>query len=165
MSGPTKLQLDVLAALANHALVSDGDVHVRRVADNLGVGYEAVNAVFSRLLQLMPETYDNSPEGESRSVYLVYADKAVELGWLELVRDYYYVSSSHKYLTGRQRQMLILMARGFSFAEIGREAGISLETVKSHMIKLRACIGASNSPHAVALGFSLGIIIPDDLTD
>lgn len=52
-------------------------------------------------------------------------------------------------LTPRQHQVLELRARGLLYKEIAAELGISLHTVRFHMVCLLEKLGASNSMEAV----------------
>ncbi len=61
-------------------------------------------------------------------------------------------------LTGRQCDVLRLMAEGKSNKEIGRDLGIAPDTVKSHVSQLFAVLGAINRADACMKGKSLGVI-------
>jgi DNA-binding NarL/FixJ family response regulator len=54
-------------------------------------------------------------------------------------------------LTGRQRQILQLLANGESTTVAARELDLSEETVKTHMKNALARLGARNRTHAVAI--------------
>ena len=54
-------------------------------------------------------------------------------------------------LTGRQRQILQLLANGESTTVAARELGLSEETVKTHIKTTLARLGARNRTHAVAI--------------
>jgi DNA-binding NarL/FixJ family response regulator len=54
-------------------------------------------------------------------------------------------------LTGRQRQILQLLANGESTTVAARELGLSEETVKTHIKTALARLGARNRTHAVAI--------------
>jgi DNA-binding NarL/FixJ family response regulator len=54
-------------------------------------------------------------------------------------------------LTGRQRQILQLLADGESTTVAARELGLSEETVKTHIKTALARLGARNRTHAVAI--------------
>jgi DNA-binding NarL/FixJ family response regulator len=47
-------------------------------------------------------------------------------------------------LTGRQRDVVRLVARGFSNKEIARELAIAPSSVKSHLAAAQAALGTSN---------------------
>lgn len=61
-------------------------------------------------------------------------------------------------LTGRELEILQLMADGFENAQISRQLVISRETVKTHVRRLLHKLRARSRTHAVALGFRRGII-------
>jgi DNA-binding NarL/FixJ family response regulator len=61
-------------------------------------------------------------------------------------------------LTARQRQVLAMVARGMSEADIAEQLCISQATVNSHVKKLRRRLGARDRAHAVALAYRLGIL-------
>lgn len=53
-------------------------------------------------------------------------------------------------LTGRQIQILTLVAQGKTNAEIAEEIGLSRRTVESHRLRLAQSVGAANSAELVA---------------
>lgn len=53
-------------------------------------------------------------------------------------------------LTGRQRQILTLVAQGKTSAAIAAEIGLSRRTVEAHRLRLARSIGATNSSELVA---------------
>jgi DNA-binding NarL/FixJ family response regulator len=61
-------------------------------------------------------------------------------------------------LTRRQRQILQLLADGHSTAFAARELELSEETVKTHLKKSLARLGAKNRTHAVAIGLRESLI-------
>ena len=61
-------------------------------------------------------------------------------------------------LTPRELEVLRLITRGLSNAEIGRELFLSEDTVKTHARRLFKKLGASDRAHAVALGFRWGLV-------
>ena len=61
-------------------------------------------------------------------------------------------------LTPRERDVLRQLAKGFTNAEIGRELFISAETVRTHVRKATAKLGARNRVEAVVNAFRLGLI-------
>jgi len=54
-------------------------------------------------------------------------------------------------LTGRQREVLTLLARGWTAAEIGVELAISTRTVRAHLDALRLKLGARRCRELPAL--------------
>lgn len=61
-------------------------------------------------------------------------------------------------LTGRQRQILQLLANGGSTTVAARELGLSEETVKTHTKNAVARLGARNRTHAVAIALRESLI-------
>jgi DNA-binding NarL/FixJ family response regulator len=61
-------------------------------------------------------------------------------------------------LTGRQRQILQLLANGESTSVAARELGLSEETVKTHTKNALARLGARNRTHAVAIALRESLI-------
>jgi DNA-binding NarL/FixJ family response regulator len=61
-------------------------------------------------------------------------------------------------LTGRQRQILQLLANGESTTVAARELDLSEETVKTHMKNILARLGARNRTHAVAIALRESLI-------
>jgi DNA-binding NarL/FixJ family response regulator len=61
-------------------------------------------------------------------------------------------------LTQREAEVLLLVAEGMSHDEIGVTLKIGAETVRTHVQKARARLGASNRTHAVATALRLGLI-------
>ena len=61
-------------------------------------------------------------------------------------------------LSARERQCLVLAARGKTAAEIGRNLEISERTVTFHLTNARRKLGTASSPHAVVRAVSLGLI-------
>jgi DNA-binding CsgD family transcriptional regulator len=61
-------------------------------------------------------------------------------------------------LTPRQREVLQLLAAGRSYEAVGRELGITKNTVHSTVCNLHKALGALNAPHAVAIALRAGLI-------
>ena len=55
-------------------------------------------------------------------------------------------------LTGRQRDVLRLIAQGMSNKEISKKLGVAEGTVKMHVAAILRAIGAGNRAHAAAIG-------------
>lgn len=67
-------------------------------------------------------------------------------------------SASHSGLSGRQREILLLLASGYNATEIAELLGISPGTVESHKRQLYAKLGVVNALQAVARAASYGIV-------
>ncbi|HEX5322515.1 MAG TPA: response regulator transcription factor [Capsulimonadaceae bacterium] len=62
-------------------------------------------------------------------------------------------------LTGREREVLQLMAQGLANKQIGARLSISLHTVKFHVASILAKLGASSRTEAVTLGARQGHVV------
>jgi DNA-binding NarL/FixJ family response regulator len=63
-------------------------------------------------------------------------------------------------LTEREREVLVLLGKGLSNAEIGAELFISEQTVKTHVGKVLAKIGARDRVQAVIFAYDSGLAEP-----
>ena len=63
-------------------------------------------------------------------------------------------------LTPRQREVLLLIARGLSNSEIEVELGITRATCRSHITALLARLGARDRAQLVIAAYEAGLIIP-----
>jgi DNA-binding CsgD family transcriptional regulator len=61
-------------------------------------------------------------------------------------------------LTGREREVLTLLAQGLQLDEIAARLGIGSETVRTHVRKAGERLGASNRTHAVAIAIRRKLI-------
>lgn len=61
-------------------------------------------------------------------------------------------------VTGREREILTLLADGLTMRQVGRRLGISHRTVESHVQKLYRKLGVTSRVQAVAKAASLGLI-------
>ncbi|MGW7362841.1 helix-turn-helix transcriptional regulator [Streptomyces sp. NPDC054841] len=66
-------------------------------------------------------------------------------------------------LTSRQIMLLRCLARGWGNREIGEAVSVATDTVPNHIRALCRAMCAANRTHAVALGFSRGLLVPHDL--
>jgi len=67
------------------------------------------------------------------------------------------------YITARERETLRLAANGLTNQAIARAMGITVETVKTRMIKARRKLRAVDRTHAVAIALALGLLSVGDV--
>lgn len=62
-------------------------------------------------------------------------------------------------LTRADRQVLLLMAKGYTDHRIGRQLGRTRSAVSSRITRIRGKLGARNRPQAVVLGIVAGHLV------
>jgi DNA-binding NarL/FixJ family response regulator len=63
-------------------------------------------------------------------------------------------------LTGREEEVLRLMATGLSNPEIAESLRVTLETAKTHVGNVLTKLGAQNRTHAVVIAYESGLVVP-----
>ncbi|MEU6233596.1 response regulator transcription factor [Kitasatospora sp. NPDC047058] len=63
-------------------------------------------------------------------------------------------------LTGREEEVLRLMATGLSNPEIADRLTVSLETAKTHVGNILTKLAAQNRTHAVVIAYESGLVVP-----
>jgi PAS domain S-box-containing protein len=77
-----------------------------------------------------------------------------EMGWTRLVAR----QAEQAPLTGREHEVIALVAAGLQGGEIAARLGVSPETIKSHVQNAMTKLGAHTRAHAVAIALSTGQI-------
>lgn len=77
-----------------------------------------------------------------------------------LVRD---DEQPRAYITARERETLLLAANGHTNRSIARAMGLTEETVKTRMVKVRRKLRAADRTQAVAIALAMGLLLLDDV--
>src|SRR5206468_7984015 len=65
-------------------------------------------------------------------------------------------------LTGREAEVLALLARGLSNAEIAENLNLSVETIRTHVKHVYMKTGARDRAHAVIIAYQMGLSVHSD---
>ena len=83
---------------------------------------------------------------------------AIQQQMAELVRDGQGQRQGLQGLTDREREVLTLIARGFSYAEIARLQSVSVHTVQTHIKNLYSKLSVHSKNEAVFEASRLGLL-------
>jgi DNA-binding NarL/FixJ family response regulator len=146
------------AAEADHALGGHEAIRaLRKVEPGLGIvahGERPERHIAAAALQAGATAYvarTAGPEDLRRAVQAALAQES-------FVDPAVPPKGSRGKLTGRQRQILQLLANGESTTVAARELGLSEETVKTHTKNAVARLGARNRTHAVAIALREALV-------
>ena len=146
------------AAEADHALSGHEAIRaLRKVEPGLGIvahGERAERHIAAAALQAGATAYVARTAGPEQLQRAVEAALAQE----SFVDPAVPPRGSRGKLTGRQRQILQLLANGESTTVAARDLGLSEETVKTHTKNAVARLGARNRTHAVAIALREALI-------
>lgn len=65
-------------------------------------------------------------------------------------------------LTDKEREVVVLIARGFKYREAAEELGISVKTLETHMKHIFDKLGVASRHEVARLAFETGFIDPDE---
>jgi DNA-binding NarL/FixJ family response regulator len=65
-------------------------------------------------------------------------------------------------LTQRESEVLVQVARGYSNAEIAQQLYVSIETVKTHVARVLAKLGARDRVQAIVIAYESGLVRPGE---
>lgn len=145
-------------AEADHALSGPEAIRaLRKLEPGLGIvahGERAERHIAAAALQAGATTYVSrtaSAEDLRRAVHAALAQES-------FIDPAVPPKGSRGKLTGRQRQILQLLANGGSITAAARQLGLSEETVKTHTKNAVGRLGARNRSHAVAIALRESLI-------
>ncbi len=110
---------------------------------------------------LLRAVREDTPSTAQNKALLAYVERLLE-GWRARYQpeDSAGAGAARESLSGRERNILGLIAEGQSNKEIARTLGIAPETVKSHVKSIFIKLSVDKRAHAVARAHSLGLVRP-----
>ena len=66
----------------------------------------------------------------------------------------------HSPLTGREQEVLVLLAEGLTYEAIGARLGIAKRTARAHVVAIQEKFDAANNAQVVARGYERGLLRP-----
>jgi DNA-binding NarL/FixJ family response regulator len=72
------------------------------------------------------------------------------------------IAARDKYspLTGREQEVLVLLAEGLTYEAIGERLGIAKRTARAHVVAIQEKLDAANNAQVVARGYERGLLRP-----
>jgi len=119
---------------------------------NAGVdGYETKYDAMSNLVDRVGQTLEGGrPISRRVAAYMQDLDEAIpEAAGIER-------------LTPRERQVLVLIAMGYTYPEIGRDLGIAEKTVETHISHIFKKLGVATRHEATVVAFRTGFVRPGE---
>lgn len=118
---------------------------------NAGVdGYETKYDAMSNLVDRVNQTLDGGrPISRRVAAYMQDLDEAIP------------EASGIERLTPRERQVLVLIAMGYMYTEIGRDLGITEKTVETHISHIFKKLGVATRHEATVVAFKTGFVKPE----
>lgn len=148
-----------LLALASRASGMPAD----KIAETLGWNVNSVYRALGRLEYHLTPYYRKS--GSENAGYRSFEDWCRAVGFLVESHEgeEFLVSPRWERLSPKIRMTLLLVAHGWTIKRIAPYMGVSADTVKGNMIRMRGDLEAVSNPHAVARAFELKIFNFQDM--
>lgn len=113
---------------------------------------------------------DTSPEDLVAAVRVIAAGEALLAPTVtkRLIREFSGTPVSTAYLselTRRENEIMVLVARGLSNAQIADKLYLSATTVKTHVNRLMAKLGLTSRAQVVAAAYEAGLVVPARTAD
>jgi DNA-binding NarL/FixJ family response regulator len=132
--------------------VSTSREDVVRLFDAGVSGYVTKAVVDADLPELVMQAMSDGPPPISRQV----------AGFLLDINKDIPEASGLDRLTPREREVVVLIARGYTYREIARELSISVKTLESHISHIFRKLKVASRHEAAALAFETGFVRPGE---